>query len=54
MSDELTPKGRISALLSGEPLDRVPCVPLILNHAARVIGVSIKRYATDGRTMGRA
>jgi uroporphyrinogen decarboxylase len=29
-------------------------VPLILNHAARVIGVTVKSYATDGNVMGRA
>jgi len=54
MSGESTPKERVGALLSGRRPDRVPCVPLILNHAARVIGVKVRQYATDGEVMGRA
>ncbi len=50
----ITPKQRIGAFLSGKPIDRVPCVPLILNHAARLIGVTIRQYATDGDLMGKA
>jgi uroporphyrinogen decarboxylase len=44
----------MGAFLSGAPVDRVPCVPLVLNHAARVIGVPVRVYATDGDVMGRA
>ncbi|MBM4018547.1 MAG: uroporphyrinogen decarboxylase [Planctomycetes bacterium] len=54
MSSEPAPKERIGAFLSGKPIDRVPCVPLILNHAARVLGVKVRQYATDGLVMGRA
>lgn len=54
MSGDMTPKERITAFLSGQPVDRVPCVPLILNHAARVIGVKVSEYATDGQVMGQA
>ena len=54
MTSEMTPKERIGAFLSGKPIDHVPCVPLILNHCARVIGVTVKEYATDGAVMGRA
>ena len=50
----MTPKQRIGAFLTGQPVDRPPCVPLILNHAALVLGVKISRYAQDGETMGRA
>jgi len=49
-----TPKQRIGAFLAGKPVDRPPCVPLVLNHAARVLGVKVRDYATDGRVMGRA
>jgi uroporphyrinogen decarboxylase len=45
---------RILNLLTGQPLDRVPCVPLILNHSARVLGVKVSEHATDGEVMGRA
>ncbi len=50
----LTPKQRVGAFLAGQPVDRPLCVPLILNHAARVLNVTIKRYATSGDVMGRA
>ena len=54
MKNEMSPKERMGNFLSGKKIDRTPCVPLILNHAARVLGVSIRKYATDGETMGRA
>jgi len=54
MTMHMTPRERMTAFLSGRPVDHVPCVPLILNHAARVIGARISEYATDGDVMGRA
>jgi len=54
MTARVSPKERIGRFLSGQPTDFVPCVPLILNHSARVLGVKVSRYATDGETMGRA
>jgi len=54
MTVNTTPRERMAAFLSGGRVDRVPCVPLILNHAARVIGVKVREYATDGDVMGRA
>ncbi|HUW58973.1 MAG TPA: uroporphyrinogen decarboxylase family protein [Planctomycetota bacterium] len=54
MTTDMTPKERIGAFLTGKPIDHVPCVPLILNHCARVLGVTVKEYATDGEVMGRA
>ncbi|MHC4714252.1 MAG: uroporphyrinogen decarboxylase family protein [Planctomycetota bacterium] len=54
MTDELTPKERIDRFLTGKPIDRAPCVPLILNHAARVAGAKVGAYATDGAVMGAA
>lgn len=50
----MTPKERIGAFLAGQKIDHVPCVPLILNHAARLIGVTIRQYTRSGETMGRA
>lgn len=50
----MTPKQRVGALLAGQPIDRVVVVPLILNHAARVLGVRVSEYARDGEVMGRA
>ncbi|MHC4480718.1 MAG: uroporphyrinogen decarboxylase family protein, partial [Planctomycetota bacterium] len=54
MGEALAPKERIGAFLGGRRVDRAPCVPLVLNHAARVLGVSVRDYATDGTVMGRA
>ena len=54
MTTRMTPKERIGAFLAGKPVDAVPCVPLILNHAARVTGITVKQHATDGAAMGRA
>ena len=39
MPDRMTPKERAGAFFSGQPTDRVMCVPLILNHDARVAGL---------------
>jgi len=54
MTTPMTPRERVGAFLGGKPIDRVPCVPLILNHAARILGVTIREYTTDGTVMGRS
>lgn len=54
MSEAMTPKERMGAFLTGQPIDRVPCVPLILNHAARVLGIKVSRHNADGRRMADA
>jgi uroporphyrinogen decarboxylase len=51
---EMSPKERIGNFLTGKPIDRVPCVPLILNHCARVLGVKVSEYAKNGAVMGAA
>ena len=45
---------RVLSYLKGEKPQRVACFPLILNHAARVLGVPIGKYNRDGKTMGKA
>ncbi len=52
--ERMTPRERMSAFLQGQRVDRVPCAPLILNHAARVLGVKVSEYNRDGGIMGRA
>jgi len=54
LKDKMTPKERIGAFLQGKPIDRLPCAPLILNHAARVLGVKVIEHAKSGQTMGKA
>lgn len=50
----MTPKERMGAFLTGQPLDRVPCIPLVLNHAARVAGMTVREHGRDGLKMGQA
>jgi uroporphyrinogen decarboxylase len=45
---------RVLSYLKGETPQRVACFPLILNHAARVLGVPVGKYNRDGKTMGQA
>jgi uroporphyrinogen decarboxylase len=54
LKDEMTPKERIGAFLQGKPMDRLVCAPLILNHAAHVLGVKVIEHAKSGETMGKA
>jgi uroporphyrinogen decarboxylase len=48
----MSPAERFAAFLGGKPMDRFLCVPLILNHAARVRGVKVGQYNRNGRLMG--
>lgn len=45
---------RVLCYLKGERPQRVACFPLILNHAARVLGVSVGEYCRNGQLMGKA
>ena len=50
----MTPKERMGAFLTGQPIDRVPVVPLVLNQAARVAGMTVGEHCRDGAKMGAA
>lgn len=52
--DQMTPIERFSAYNKGEPVDRLPCVPIIGNTAARVIGVKVSDFKGNGRLIARA
>jgi uroporphyrinogen decarboxylase len=52
--DKMTPKERIGTLLQGQPIDRVPCVPVLLNHCARAGGYTVKEMTLDGEKFGKA
>ncbi len=45
---------RIICYLKGEKPQRIACFPLVLNHAARVLGVPIGKYNRDAKTMAKA
>ncbi len=52
--DRMTPKERVGSLLQGKPIDRVPCVPVILNGCARAMGYTVKEMTLDGEKFGKA
>ncbi len=45
---------RVMCYLKGEKPKRVACFPLILNHAARVHGISVGTYNRNGKAMGQS
>jgi len=54
VKDLLTPRERFGLLVIDEPQDRVPVFPLVTAHAARVAGISVREYYTDGAAMARS
>jgi uroporphyrinogen decarboxylase len=54
MKELLTPRERFGLLVIDEPQDRVPIFPLVTAHAARVAGVSVRDYYTQGSAMARS
>jgi uroporphyrinogen decarboxylase len=52
--DRLTPVERFAAYYRGEPLDRLPCVPIVGNTAARVLGVKVSEFRGNGRLIADA
>jgi len=39
---------RCLGMVRGEPVDRVPVFPLLMHLSADRLGISYRRYATDG------
>jgi len=54
MLDQMTAVERFQALAKGEPIDRLPCVPIVGNGAARVIGVKISSLRGNGDLIAKA
>lgn len=52
--DRLTPIERFAAYQCGEPLDRLPCVPIVGNTAARVLGVNVAAFRGNGKCLAEA
>ena len=53
-ADNQTSLERVMAYLQGKNPQRIACFPLILNHAARVLGVPIGTYNRNGEIMGKS
>lgn len=50
----MKPLERFAAYGKGEAIDRLPCVPIIGNTAARVIGVQVSRFRGNGQLIADA
>jgi MtaA/CmuA family methyltransferase len=51
---EMTSKQRCLAAIARQPVDRVPVFPLLMFLAADRLGISYRRYATDGSALAEA
>ncbi|WP_224957765.1 uroporphyrinogen decarboxylase family protein [Geomonas subterranea] len=52
--DQMTPLDRLAAYGAGAPVDRLPCVPIVGNTAARVIGVKVGDFRGNGALIAQA
>jgi uroporphyrinogen decarboxylase len=52
--DSMTPIERFGAYAQGSPIDRFPCVPIVGNTAARVIGVKVSQFRGNGKLIAKA
>lgn len=52
--DKMTPAERMRALLMGEKIDRVTCIPFTIGYTARVSGFSIGDFYKNPKTCVRA
>lgn len=52
--DQMTPIERLTAYSKGEPVDRLPCVPIVGNTAARVINARISEFRGNGKLIAKA
>lgn len=53
-SPAMTPLERFAAYGRGEQIDRLPCVPIVGNTAARVIGAKVSQFRGNGRLIADA
>lgn len=52
--DQMTPIERLIAYGKGRKIDRLPCVPIVGNTAARVLGVKISEFKGNGKLLAKA
>jgi uroporphyrinogen decarboxylase len=52
--DILTPKERVMSLLTGKPLDRMICMPIMTSNTVLLTGKTAKEYQLDGKVMAEA
>lgn len=51
---DMTPNERFAALSKGAAVDRLPCVPIVGNTAARVIGAKVSDFRGNGGLIAKA
>ncbi|OIQ54685.1 uroporphyrinogen decarboxylase [Moorella thermoacetica] len=54
IGEAMTPSERLHAMAAGKSIDRLPCVPIMGNGAARVIGVRVAELRGNGPLLARA
>lgn len=54
LKDEMTAIERMAAYGAGRDIDRLPCVPIVGNTAARVIGVKVSDFRGNGALIAKA
>jgi uroporphyrinogen decarboxylase len=52
--DILTPKQRLGAFLTGQPLDRILCMPIVTTNTAHLIGKTVREFQEDGEVMANS
>lgn len=52
--DQMTPLERLTAYGQGKPVDRLPCVPIVGNGAARALGCRISEFRSNGKKIAQA
>jgi uroporphyrinogen decarboxylase len=52
--DQMTPIERLTAYGKGQQIDRLPCVPIVGNTAARVINARISDFRGNGKLIAKA
>jgi uroporphyrinogen decarboxylase len=54
IGDWMKPAERLKAYTEGRSIDRLPCVPIVGNTAARVIGVQVSELRNNGGLLAKA
>ncbi|MEA4924586.1 MAG: uroporphyrinogen decarboxylase family protein [Syntrophomonadaceae bacterium] len=54
IKDQMTPIERMLAYNAGLNVDRLPCVPIVGNTAARVIGIKVSEFRGNGKLIAQA
>lgn len=53
-ADILTPKQRLGAFFSGNPIDRELCMPIVTSNSAHLIGKTVREFQEDPEVMANS